>query len=113
MRNVKAYSVRAPSSAAMTPASEATSAASAADCDQRRFGGRRAKAEAKGEAQQGGRAPLARECLRKRLAEGKEAAFETLDEKRESDDDAQQADRDAGQIRKRLLQHDDLKERDD
>ena len=51
--------------------------------------------------------------MRDRLAKGEEAAFQALYEERESSHDAQQADQHVGQVRKRLLQDDDLKERDD
>jgi hypothetical protein len=80
--------------------------------DQRRLGHRRAKPQAERERQEGGRAALARERLRDRFAERKEAALEPLDEEHEAGDHADQPDDDTGQVRERLLQDDDLEESD-
>ena len=81
--------------------------------DQGRLGDGGAETEAEGKRQQGRGAPLAREGLRDGLAEGKQPAFEPLDEERQAGDHAHQADGDAPEIRKGLLQHRDLEEGDD
>ena len=81
--------------------------------DQGRFRDRGAKTQAKGKGQQRSRAPLAGKSLCNGLAEGKETAFESLDEERQAGDHADQANGDAPEIWKGLLQHHELEERDD
>ena len=63
--------------------------------DQGRFRNRGAKTQAKGKSQQRGRASLARKGLGNGLAEGKEAAFESLDEERQAGDHTDQTNGDA------------------
>ena len=79
----------------MAPASRGDLGCLGRNGDQGRFRDRGAKTQAKGKGQQRGRAPLARKGLGNGLAEGKETAFESLDEERQTGDHAEQANGDA------------------
>ena len=56
--------------------------------------------------------PLRAKAWADRLAQRKQAAFQPLDEERQANHDAKQAAEHLHQVRKRLLQHHDLEERD-
>lgn len=83
------------------------------DRDQRRLRHGRPESEQKGESQQPEEAALAGQRPRHCLSDGKQAHLQALNEEGEAEQNQHESDEYAVEVRNRLLQHDQLEERDD